>query len=93
MKCCFVFLFLSTLICCCYAQYSGLGSSGGKSKSDEYDIIFDLVSDFMNQFQSKSVVIHSYTDALKSFHFNLFKTIKSFQGYLMIIINLMNIPK
>ena len=80
MKCYFALLFLSTLICYCYGQYSGLGSSGGKSKSDEYDIIFDLVSDFMNRFQSKSVVIHSYTDVLKSFHFNLFKTIKSFQG-------------
>ena len=56
MKCYFAFLFLSTLICCCYAQYSGLGSSGGKSKSDEYDIIFDLVSDFMNRFQSKESV-------------------------------------
>ena len=79
MKCYFAILFLSTFLCYCYAQYSGLGSSG-KSNSDEYDIIFDLVSNFMNRFQSKSVVIHSYTNVLKSFHFNLFKNIKSFQG-------------
>ena len=73
-------LFLSILLCYCYAQYSGLGNTSGKSNSDEYDVIFDLVSDFMNRFQSKRLVIHSYTNVLKSFHFNLFKTIKSFEG-------------